>query len=106
MLISLYSLFILLLVVFVFFLVTYLLQRGKVLLPPEVPGEFPPSPALNLPAGPEFIEIDGLYFNGPWQLKENNYIDKAALYAILCKVEKYDKIDYDIIYIGETGGKS
>lgn len=98
MLVSLYSLFILLLVAFVFFLVTYLLQRGEVLLPPEVPGEFPPSPAANFPPPPQFIEINGYYFTGPWPLKKNNTIGEPAVYAILCKVFE----EYDIIYIGET----
>lgn len=98
-LISLYSLLALLLIAFVFFLVSYLLQRGEVLRPPEAPGEFPLSPAYGFPPGPQFIEIDGHYFEGPWQLRKNNIIEEPAVYAILCKIAE----EYDIIYIGQTG---
>ncbi len=95
---SLYALFITLLIAFAFFLVSYLLQRGEVLKPPEVPGEFPPSLAANFPPAPQFIKIDEYYFNGPWSLKENDVIDKAGVYTILCKKNG----EYDIIYIGEN----
>lgn len=109
---SLYALFITLLVAFVFFSVTYLLQRGEALRPPEAPGEFPASPAVNFPPPPQFIKIGNYSFAGPQALKKNNLIENPALYAILCKKnEEYDpsplaKGDgYDIIYIGGTGGK-
>jgi len=95
---SLYVLFITLLITFVFFLVTYLLQKGEVLKPPEVPGEFPPSLAAGFPPAPQFIEIGEYYFNGPWLLKKNNVMDKAGVFTILCKKNG----EYDIIYIGEN----
>jgi len=95
---SLYVLFITLLITFVFFLVTYLLQKGEVLKPPEVPGEFPPSLAAGFPPAPQFIEIGEYYFNGPWLLKKNNVMDKAGVFTILCKKNG----EYDIIYIGES----
>jgi len=98
---ALYSLFVLLLVVFVFFSVTHLLKKGEVLLPAQVPGDFPPSPDVNFPPAPEFIEVGGYYFVGPWLLEKNNSVNKNAIYTILCKKDG----EYDIIYIGDTGGK-
>ncbi|MBA7495602.1 hypothetical protein ES702_06191 [subsurface metagenome] len=99
---SLYALFTTLLIAFVFFSVTYLLQRGDVFRPPEIPGEFPSSPAINFPPSPQFIKIEKYYFTGPWLLKEYDFIEKPAVYAIFCKRNE----EYDIIYIGETiGGK-
>jgi len=95
---SLYVLFITLLITFVFFLVSYLLQKGEVLKPPEVPGEFPPSLAVGFPPAPQFIEIGEYYFNGPWSLKKNNVMDRAGVFTILCKKNG----EYDIIYIGEN----
>lgn len=50
---SLYSLFVILLIAFVFFLVSYLLKRGEVFRPPLSPGEFPPSSAIGFPPPPE-----------------------------------------------------
>lgn len=93
---SLYTLFTTLLIVFVFFLVSYLLQRGEVLKPPEVPGEFPPSLAAGFPPAPQFIEIGEYYFDGPRSLKKNNVMDRAGVFTILCKKNG----EYDIIYIG------
>lgn len=52
LLIFLSVLLIILLVILTFFLVSYLLQRGEVLRPPEAPGEFPLSPATNFPPAP------------------------------------------------------
>lgn len=95
---SLYALFIVLLIALVFFTVTYLLKRGEVLLPQETPGEFPASPAANFPTPPQFIKIENYYFTGPWLLKDNNLIEKPAVYSILCKRNE----EYDIIYVGET----
>ncbi len=99
---SLYALFITLLIALVFFSVTYLLKRGEVLRPQEIPGEFPSSPAANFPLPPQFIKIEKYYFTGPWLLKEYDFIEKPAVFAIFCKRNE----EYDIIYIGETtGGK-
>lgn len=99
---SLYSLFVLLLITFVFFLVTYLLQQGEVLKPSPGPGGFPDSPFGNFPPAPQFIKIGGYYFAGPFPLSQNNSISNPAVYSILCKTDG----EYDIIYIGETAGKS
>lgn len=99
---SLYSLFVLLLITFVFFLVTYLLQQGEVLKPLPGPGGFPASPFGNFPPAPQFIKIGGYYFAGPFLLSQNNSISSPAVYSILCKTDE----EYDIIYIGETAGKS
>lgn len=98
---SLYALFITLLIALVFFSVTYLLKRGEVFLPQEIPGEFPPSPAVNFPPSPEFIKIEKYYFTGPWLLKKYEFIENPAVFAIFCKRNE----EYDIIYIGETTGE-
>lgn len=98
---SLYGLFTLLLIILVFFLVTYLLQRGDVLRPLPIPGEFPPSPAASFPPPPQFIEIGRYSFSGTWSLKENNFIGKPAIYSILCKKNG----EYDIMDIERTEGR-
>ena len=46
------------------------------------------------------IEIGGYNFSGPWPLSDKDFIDKAAIYAVLCK--KTDGKYYPI-YFGETG---
>jgi len=109
---ALYSLFALLLIVFVFFSVTYLLKKGEVLLPTAAPGDFPPSPDVNFPPPPQFIKVGEYSFTGPWLFDENNVINKPAIYTILCKKnENYDPSSlvkgegYDIIHIGDTGSK-
>jgi len=98
---SLYALFMTLLIALVFFSVTYLLKRGEVFLPQEIPGEFPSSPAANFPPSPEFIKIEKYYFIGPRLLKEYKFIENPAVFAIFCKRNE----EYDIIYIGETTGE-
>lgn len=97
---SLYGLLTILIIALVFFSVSYLLRRGEVLQPPEVLGEFPSSLAVNFPPPSQFIEVDGYYFIGPGLLKENKFIGIPVLYTILCKRNG----EYDIIYIGQTGG--
>ena len=89
-----------LLIVVVSFSTLWLL--GKFAGPsPLEPGEFPASPiSANFPPPPNFIKILGAYFDGPHLLEENNNIDNAAIFLILCQKDK----NYDIIYIGETGG--
>jgi amino acid transporter len=100
---SLYGFLAILIIVVVFFLVSYFLQRGKVLQPPEISEEFPPSLAVNFPPPPQFIKVGKYCFNGPWLLKENEFVKEPALYLILCKKNE----EYDIIYIGQTeGGES
>lgn len=76
------------------------------LLRPEAPkssggsDEFPSSPfSAALPPAPQFIKVNGFYFNGPLLLKDNDdIIDKSAIFLILCKNNE----EYDIIYIEET----
>ncbi len=98
---SLYALFITLLIALVFFSVTYLLKRGEVLRPQEIPGEFPSSLAANFPPSPQFIKIGEYYFMGPWLLEEYDLTEKPAVYAIFCKRNE----EYDIIYIEEMGDR-
>lgn len=101
---SLYSLFVILLIVLVFFTVSYLLKKGEVFKPKPASGEFPVSPVGSFPPAPQFIEIGGYYFEGPWSLemlskqKVAPSPDVYGLYAILCKKNG----EYDIINIGET----
>lgn len=105
LLISLYGFFMILLIVLTFFAVSYLLKKGEVFKPSPASGEFPGSPLGDFPPAPQFIEIGGYYFEGPWSLevlKEKNVVlssDLSALYGILCKKDG----EYDIIDIGETG---
>jgi len=95
---SLYSLFIILLIAFVFFSVSYLLQKGEVLQPPITSGDFPLSPDSNFPPAPQFVEIGKYYFVGPFLLKENDLIGGPVVYAVLCKNNE----EYDIMYIDEV----
>ena len=96
---SLYGFFVVLLVILVFFSVTYLLGKGEKLKPSSLPGEFPPSPAANYPPSPQFVKIGKYYFNGPGILANNNIIATPLLYTVLCKKDN----EYDIIYIGSVG---
>lgn len=104
LLIFLYGLFMILVVVLVFFVVTYLLKKGQVFKPNPASGEFPASPIGDFPPAPQFIEIGGYYFEGPWSLETLNeknialFSDLYGLYAILCKKDG----EYDIIDIRET----
>jgi len=92
---GIYGFFITLVVVLVFYLVSYLIKKGEVFQPKEVFGEFPISPAINFPPGAQFVKISGYYFQGPWLLKDFNKIDRSAVFSILCKKNG----DYDIIFI-------
>jgi len=102
---SLYAFLVLLLVALVFFLVTYLVKKGEALKPPPASKDFPAPPFSIFPSGPEFVEIEGYYFSGPWSLrslKEKNIFEgseMSGLYAILCKRNG----EYDTIYIGSMG---
>lgn len=89
-----------LLVVVVFFLTLWLLNKFAD-SDPAIPGESPASPiGASFPPAPNFIKISGLYFDSPQLLKNNSAIDKAAIFLILCPKDA----DYGIIYIGETEG--
>ena len=94
--------FVILLIVLTFLLVTWLLQKGEVLRPPQPSGEFPPGPLTTFPQPPEFIEIGDYYFSGPWALETLTSTgvpsgsDLFVLFTILCKRNE----EYDIMYIG------
>lgn len=102
-----YISFVIFILVITFFLVTWLLQRGEVLLPPPSSEEFPPEPLATFPQPPEFIEIGDYYFSGPWVLETLEAISAPStpnlsiLLAILCKRNE----EYDIMYIGGTRQK-
>ncbi len=96
---SLYGFFVVLLVILVFFSITYLLKKGEKLKPSSLPGEFPPSPAANYPPPPQFVKIGKYYFKGPELLADNNVIAVPLLYTVLCKRDN----GYDIIYVGNVG---
>ena len=85
------------LIVIVFFLTMWILN--KMTEPGPEAGEYPNSPiSVNFPEAPKTIKITELYFNGPYPLRERNVI-AASIFSILCKKEG----SYDIIYIGDTG---
>lgn len=95
---SLYSFLTILIIALVFFSVSYLLRRGETLQPLPATGELPSSLAVNFPPPPQFINVEGYYFSGPWLLEKNEFIEVPVLYVILCKKNE----GYDIIYIGQT----
>lgn len=97
-LISLYCLFVVLLAVLVFFLVSYLVKKGDVFKPPVATGEFPSFPAVYFPPPPEFVIVGEYYFLGPWLLKEYGAVAGPSVYSILCKKNE----EYDIMYVEET----
>lgn len=90
--------FITLIVIFIFYSLSYFLKKSGVPQPEEASGEFPISPAINFPPPPQFINIGNYYFNGPWLLENYNQIEKSAIYLILCKKNE----NYDIIFIENT----
>ncbi|MBU2544945.1 hypothetical protein KKC65_00605 [Patescibacteria group bacterium] len=95
-----YVLSAILLVVVVFFLTLWLLNKFASPAPIILGGK-PTSPiGDSFPPPPNFIKLSGLYFDGPQLLKDNSGIDKAAIFLILCQKDT----DYGIIYIGETEG--
>lgn len=99
LLIALWGLFITLLIILIFYLVSFLLKKGEVFQPPQASlGEFPVSPAINFPSPPQFIKIGDYYFTGPRLLKKYNTIDKSAIYTVLCKKNG----NYDIMFIEES----
>jgi hypothetical protein len=96
---SLYGFSALVIVVLIFLLFSYILNKGEVILPHPSSEEFPSSPSVNFPSPPEFITIGGYCFEGPYLLsKERSFIGETAIYVMLCKKGE----EYDMIYIGET----
>lgn len=96
------SFLILLMVVAVFYGVTYLLRRGDVFKPGMSTGEMPSSPAVNFPPSKEVIEVGGYYFDGPRFWGEKSAIDYPALYAVVCKTSGQNKV----LAVDETNGQS
>lgn len=90
-------LFIILLLMAVFFIISYLLQEGEVFqASSQASEEFPPSSHLGVfPDAPEYIDIGKYHFTGPFEVNLKEKIGESAIYSILCK--KDDK--YDILYI-------
>ncbi|MDD5638283.1 MAG: hypothetical protein PHO28_00015 [Candidatus Pacebacteria bacterium] len=95
-----FSFFSLILIILVFYSVSYFIQKGKILEPQPAYSEFPVSPAVGFPPAPKFLEIKGYYFNGPYPIKEANIINYPAIYIILCK--KPDR--YESVFIKQSGG--
>jgi len=95
-----------LVVVLVFFLVTYLIRRGEAFLPPQASGDFPVSPLSGaLPGQPEFIGISGYYFSAPLAIKIKGSIFGPAFFAVLCRAgEKYGIIQVGSVRKGNQVG--
>lgn len=92
-------LFIILLIMAVFFIISYLLQQGEVFkLTTQASEEFPPPYHLGIfsPA-PEYIDMAKYHFTGPFKIDLSERLSELAVYAILCK--KGDK--YDVLGIEE-----
>lgn len=47
------------------------------------------------------IKIGQYNFEGPFLLSSTDFVDKAAIYAILCNGNSFSQ--YKILYIGESG---
>ena len=94
---AIWGFFITLVIVLVFYFITFILKKGEIFQAQEAAGEgeFPVSPAINFPSPPQFIKIGSYYFEGPLKLKEYNTIKGSAIVAILCKKDE----NYDIIFI-------
>lgn len=91
------SYFVILLMIFlVFIIVSSIIRRGEVFQPQEGETEFPASPMGSFPPHPEFMEINGYSFSGPYPLAEKNHLEEETDYVILCKKEE----GYDTIYLG------
>lgn len=99
---GLFSFLILLMVVAVFYGVTYLLRRGEVFRPGMSTGEMPSSPAANFPPSKEVIKIGDYYFDGPHPWEERSAINYPALYAAVCKTGGQNKV----LGVDETDGQS
>jgi len=83
----------------VFFLVTYLIKKGEVFLPPQASGDFPAAPISGaLPPQPEFFNVDGYYFSAPLVIKSMSVVPGPAFFAVLCKTGER----YGIIQVGSA----
>ncbi len=92
--------FIVLSITLVFYLVNYLLQRWYTSEARIERGEFPASPSVDFPSAPDFINIEGYYFRGPYPLSDVDFIPRKCVYAVLCPGDE----NYDTIYLGAGGG--
>ncbi|MFH1656821.1 MAG: hypothetical protein ABH956_03620 [Candidatus Nealsonbacteria bacterium] len=99
---ALIVLFLILLVLIVFYFITFLLRKGEVFQDiPDGAGEFPPYVHLeSFPSSPESIDIGNYHFAGPWKFDNNQSIKETAITSILCKKNE----EYDILYIGDITG--
>ena len=95
---AIWSFGVVVIIVLVFYTITFFLKKGEAFQPqPESSGEFPASPAIGFPAGPEFFKVGDYYFTGPYSFKELKSINSSAIFSILCK----NNDNYDIIAIEE-----
>lgn len=88
---------VLLLITVVFLIVSFVLQKGKVLQPQPFSAEFPVAAYANFPPSVESIAIGSYYFRGPQLLKDSKTISESLVYAILCKQNE----QYEPLYVGE-----
>tara|TARA_Y100000310_G_C20643562_1_gene795302 strand:- start:881 stop:1519 length:639 start_codon:yes stop_codon:yes gene_type:complete len=94
-------LFLVLLAMGVFYLITFLVRRGEAFEPSqEISEEFPPPSKgiANFPPEPKFITIEGLHFTGPFEFDPNQRIKDPAMIAVLCKEQE----EHDVLYVGST----
>lgn len=89
-------LFIILLLLAVFFIISYLLQQGEVFkVSGQASEEFPPSYHLGVfPPEPQFINIEGYNFTGPFEVDLMDRITELAIFAVFC--------DDKLLYIGDN----
>ena len=59
---------------------------------PKITPEIPESPAINFPNPPEYIEVAGYYFKGPYIAREDISIPMEMIFSVFCKEEIYKAI--------------
>jgi hypothetical protein len=93
-------LFVVLLLLAVFFIISSLLQEGDVFkLSQQASEEYPPSAHLGFfPPAPEFTKIGNYYFTGPWHLDLKTRLTELAVFVMMCKNDN----GYDILYISDN----
>lgn len=67
---------------------------GIIFIKEEPKGEIigiPESPAKGFPPPPDFIEIAGYYFSGPWKMGEKK-ISENMIFAVFCKEDRYYEV--------------
>jgi len=97
------SYFIILLTIFlVFVVVSTLVRRGDIFTPKPQDTEFPVSPMGSFPPAPEFFELEGYFFAGPYSLAEKDANEEEIIYVAMCPKED----GYDIIKIGISNKRS